>query len=154
MTSRIRSLIGFFTLWLCAGLILAASQAHGQTSVQYVGTWLVGEGTDWAKVLRLRVRTDNNVKWGTAMGTGYDCALEVREAYGSTLYAVVTGAWEDSTHAACLFALGQASCLIPAVGTKYKEYDAILVLSKPGSRANLAADSNRKPFRFRIERFP
>jgi hypothetical protein len=129
-------------------LLAVPAQAQGV----YVGTWLYGESGDDVKVLRLGVRDEHNVGWGTAVGLGFTPTLEVRKAYGATLYATLSGAWEDSTQTAALFALGQAPCLVPATG--FVEYYAILVLKKAGVRGNFASDSQRQPFRFRVERWP
>jgi hypothetical protein len=134
-------------LALCALLAFPAA-AQGV----YVGTWLYGEAGDDVKVVKLKVRDEHNVGWGDAVGTGFTPTLEIRKAYGSALYATVSGAWEDSTENAALFALGQAPCLVPTTG--FIDYYAILVLSKVGVRGNFASDAQRQPFRFRVERWP
>jgi hypothetical protein len=140
------------TLAVLLALCLAVP-TQAQTS-RFVDTWLIGaDGPEWAKALRLGV-SENNVGWGTAVAKGYEPFLEIRRVNGSALYATITGAWEDTNEAAALFAIGQATCLAPAVGTDYVEYYAVLVMKKPGSRSYIAADGHRQPFRFRVERWP
>jgi hypothetical protein len=134
--------------------LLLAAPTHAQTG-KYVGTWLVGaDGPDWIKVLRLRVRDDHNVGWGTSVGKGYLPFLQVQRTTRATLFATVSGTWEDSTECVALFALGQAGCLAPPVGTPYYEYHAMLVMQKTGMYGYLAADDQRQRFRFRVERWP
>jgi hypothetical protein len=130
---------------------LLASPAAAQTD-RFVGTWLVGTAYDDLRVLRLSIRDDHNVGWGTAIGKDYVPYLELSKTNGTTCYAMVEGAWEDTSESVALFALGQCPTLAPTTG--YQEYLAILVIRKAGLNANLAADTQRKPFRFRIERWP
>jgi hypothetical protein len=138
---------------LLASLVLCAVIASLATAQgAYVGTWLYGESGDDVKVLRLGIRDEHNIGWGTAVGLGFTPTLEVRKVYGSALFATLSGEWEDSTEVSALFVLGQAPCLVPTTG--FTDYYAILVLSKVGVRGNFAADAQRQPFRFRVERWP
>jgi hypothetical protein len=133
-------------------IALLASPVAAQSS-RYVGTWLVGAGgPDWVKVLKLKVRDEHNVGWGSAVATGYAPFMELRKADTGVLFATVSGAWADSTEKDALFALGQATCLAPASG--YQDYEAYLVLSKAGSRAYLSADDEAAVFLVRIKRWP
>ena len=129
-------------------LILAAP-AQAQTS-KYVGTWLYGTGADAVKVLQLGIRDEHNIGWGSAIGKDYVPYLEVSKVNSSVCYVMIQGAWSDTTESRALFALGQCGALVPTTG--YQEYHAILVIKKPGMGTNFAADAQRQPFRFRIER--
>lgn len=130
-------------------LLTLAVPASAQTA-KYVGTWLYGTGADELKVLSLGIRSEANVGWGTAYGKDYVPYLEVSKANSTVCYVMIQGAWSDTTESKALFALGQCPELVPSSG--YQEYYAILVIKKPGMGTNFAADAQRQPFRFRIER--
>lgn len=124
---------------------------------KFAGTWLSGTPGDTCKVLRLDVRDQDGVAWGTSVGTGWTPTLEVRQVDGTSIAATLTGSWEDSSDAAALFTVGASSALVPASTgdpNVFADYDAILVLSKAGVVARIAADFNSEPFRIRVQAWP
>ena len=132
---------------LCGLLLALAVPAHAAS--KYVGTWYAGDNVH---LLRLEVRDDSRVAWGTAVGLGYVPTLEVRKAGSTTLFTTLTGAWQDATNAAVLVAPGSVTILAPTSG--YSDYDFILVLTKGSSVARLAADGASQPFTFRVQVYP
>jgi hypothetical protein len=125
---------------------------------KFVGTWnfdTTNNAPDSVKTLAFDVKDPlTGDVWGTAVSTGWTPTLHVRAPGGSTLLATVTGAWEDATEARALFTLGAASTLVPAVGAAPIDYEALLVLTKSGVSAMIAADGEAEPYAFRVKRWP
>lgn len=120
---------------------------------RYLGTWVYGSsGDDALRILRLKVRNESGVGWGSAVGTCYTPYLEVRKAGLTTVLLTVTGAWADSLEQDALFALGGATALAPTSGTQ--DYECYLVISKPGVMGYFGADDDAGLFTFRARRWP
>lgn len=138
-------------------LVLALSLvALPAVAARYVGTWYPGDNV---RLLRIDVRDDSRVPWGTSVGLGYTPELEVRRPSDTTLVATLYGAWQDSTDTAALFTIGAASVLapsqtVPATHNLYADYEATLVLTNGGSVARFWADGNSTPFGFRMQAWP
>lgn len=124
---------------------------------RYAGTWLAGTPGDTVKVLRLDVRDQDGVIWGTSVGLGWTPTLELRLVDGTALATTLTGTWEDASDGAALFSIGASSSLVPASTgdpNVFADYDAILVLTKAGAVARVASDFNGEPFRVRVQAWP
>ena len=134
---------------LVALAILLAIAVPAHAASKYVGTWYAGDNVH---LLRLDVRDDSRVPWGTVVGKGYCPTLEVRRAGSSTVYALVCGTWQDSTNAAVLVAPGAVPILAPSTG--FADYDFILLLSNGAKVARLAADGAAQPFSMRVQVYP
>lgn len=140
-----------FALVLALLLVAAPSFA-----AKYVGTWYPGDNV---RLLRFDVRDDSRSPWGTAVGSGYTPTLEVRKAGTTAVFAILSGAWEDSTDTAVLFSPGAETLLVPAQTSPatqglYQDYDAILVLTRGLAVARLGSDGVASPFRIRIQVWP
>lgn len=117
----------------------------------YAGTWIQA---DEGKYLRLDVRSASNEPWGTVMGTGWTCKLEVRAPGATALTATLTGSWEDATETAALFAITATSTFDPAAGEDRKTWEAILRLESGGTVVRMGADDDRQPFSLTVLRWP
>lgn len=126
---------------------------------KYVGTWLSGSPGDAVKLLRLSVRDTAGVGWGTAVSLGWVPTLEVRKAGDTTLFATLTGTWEDADEDAALFAIGAASSLapvatVPATPNQYIDYESIIVMTKSGQVGRVASNDQAASFDFRVQAWP
>ena len=135
-------------------LLAVAIPAHAAS--RFVGTWYVGDNV---RVLRLDVRDDHGVAWGAAVGPGYTPTLQIRKPNDTTIFATLSGAWEDGTDTAVLFAIGGATVLYPAATSPvsanvFADYEAVLVLTNANAVTILGADGQANPFTFRIKAFP
>lgn len=116
----------------------------------FVGSWIQG---DDGKYLRLSIRTQSNVGWGVEVGTGWTCKLEVRKPGATSLFATLTGSWEDATEVAALFGIGASGVLDPTTEDSL-DWEAVLLLEKGGQEVRVGADDDRYPFGFTVTRWP
>ena len=139
---------------------------------KYVGTWVydttAGKG-DTVKSLRLDIRDNSGVPFGTSVGLGWTPTLQVRLAGGTALVDTITGDWEDATNAAALFAIGDevsagvhtfvapTTSLKPTLATDPPiDYEAMLVMKDAGltHRAIMGVDDQAEWLAFTVKRWP
>ena len=120
-----------------------------------IGYWMystVASAGEAVKTLRVEIKDDNNVPWGTAVGSGWTPLLECRKSGTSSVFATVSGTWEDSTEGAALFYIGSATALVPT--GQAQTYDAMVKMYAGGLVAFNAADNQSEPFSFTVQRWP
>ena len=121
---------------------------------KYVGTWTFGATEEDLRVLRLRVVNAAGEVWGTAMGTGWSPALQIRKVNQTALAETLAGSWTDATEEYAVFAIGQDATLAPSGDARSVDYEAVLVLTKSGASTYVYADADSSPFGFRTQVWP
>ena len=138
---------------------------------KYVGTWVYDTASskgDTTKALRLDIRDDAGVPWGTAVGLGWSPTLRVRLFGGTAIVDTITGGWEDATNTAALFAIGDEvsvgvhsfvtiTSLKPTLVTDPPiDYEAMLVMVSAGGThvGVVGVDGNAEWFAFTVRRWP
>ena len=122
---------------------------------QNLGYWLystVASAGESVKTLRVEIKDDNGVAWGSAVGSGWTPLLECRKTGTYSVFHTVSGVWESATEDAALFYIGSATALVPT--GQAQTYDAMVKMYSPGFVAFNAADDQSEPFSFTVQRWP
>lgn len=122
---------------------------------KFVGTWVYDSAAslgDSVKTLRMAIEDDNGLPWGTAVSTGWTPTLQAKKVGETSVFATLTGSWEDSTQGAALFAIGAETTLVPASGAQ--TYESQLIMTYPGNIAVNAADDQAETYLFTVQRWP
>lgn len=136
--------------------LLLAFASSASAAPKYVGSWYAGDNV---RALRMDVRDDRGLSWGSVAGTGYTPTMEVRRPNDSTVYAILEGAWEDNTETAAVFFPGMCCYLVPTAtnpvtANGFADYEGVLVLTRGSQVTRLGSDGQSSPFTFRIKAWP
>ena len=123
---------------------------------KFVGKWLVKAG-DVAPVraLSIDITNDAGVAWQTAVGTGWTLSLEVHVEGEPSVFATISGAWQngsDLTNPTAEFTIGTATSLFPSTIGDEARYESYVVLTNGSFVERYGADDAGTPFGFSVLR--